>query len=90
MPVGWNEPNYSAQLGTMFAAFNAERAVGQEIERLVEEIEYQAAVVGDMAADGREACKLVVNRDQVLKGAEGNGDHCEAAAEGEGAHVGLN
>ena len=54
------------------AAFLAQRVVGQEIERRVEDIEYQAAVVGEMAADDREARELVVDGDQVLEGPEGD------------------
>jgi len=46
----------------LVAAFHAQRVVGQEIERRVEEIENQAPVVGEMAADCREARKLIVLR----------------------------
>lgn len=42
-----------------------------------------------MAADGRETGELIVHRDQVLEGAEGDCSHREAAAQVEGAHVGL-
>src|SRR5690606_29095571 len=52
-------------------------------------VEYEPAVVGQVAPDGFEAAALVRRREQMHEGAIGHGDEVEAAPEIEIAHVGM-
>ena len=62
---------------------------GDHVQPRIEDVEHQAAVVGQVLADAAQGSALVGRGHQVQERAERDDDEVEAPVEGEGAHVAL-
>ena len=61
--------------------------VDQEVETRIEQMKRQSPVAAKMAANGLQRFSLQVDRQEMLKGAEGNKNEAETPAQIQLAHV---